>query len=86
MIQKTSLLAYLDVIPELGERQAEVFRIINVFQPISNKEIATVMNMPINSITPRVFELREKGLVKKHDTITYKYGKKNVRAIRWVVK
>ena len=64
MIQSTSILAYYsDVLPSLGKRQEIVLEEILKSENITNTEISARLNLPINTITPRVFELREKGLV-----------------------
>ncbi len=62
MIQETSRIAYHSI-DNLGERQAQVFEVISKQDRIHNLKIAKILNLPINSITPRVKELREKGLV-----------------------
>ena len=61
MIQQTSMLAFLtDVKPKLNQKQHEVYRAIEAHGPITNKQLAEVMDRPVNTITPRVLELREK--------------------------
>lgn len=67
MQQPTSLSAYWNEIqPRLGERQREVFRIITAYGgDWTNSEIAAHSKKPINTITPRIFELRKLGLVEE---------------------
>jgi DNA-binding MarR family transcriptional regulator len=61
VITQTSLAAYLtDVKPKLNQKQHEVYRAIEEYGPITNKQLAEVMNRPVNTITPRVLELRQK--------------------------
>jgi DNA-binding MarR family transcriptional regulator len=61
MIQQTSMMAFLtDVKPKLNQKQHEVYRAIEQYGPITNKQLAEVMNRPVNTITPRVLELRQK--------------------------
>lgn len=60
-MQPTSLSAYRDVQPYLGERQALVLGALE--GEMTNSEIARAVNLPINVVTPRVFELRARGLV-----------------------
>jgi len=76
MIQQTSLLAYSEVLENLGERQLLVLKVIDKIEPCNNTQIANYLNLPINYITPRVHELRKLKLVKliKIDTcpITHK--------------
>lgn len=63
MIQSTSLEAYHILEPILGERQHLVFDTIKQNPGISNHELSQFLGLEINSITPRVKELRDKGLV-----------------------
>lgn len=66
-VRQTSLEAYWgEVYPTLGRRQLEVLK---VFQDswsregLTNMEVADILGLSINCITPRVFELRKKGLL-----------------------
>lgn len=62
-VQFTSLEAYFgEIKPDLGRRQTEVLEMFTRGS-FTNAELAFAMNLPINSITPRVFELRQKGLI-----------------------
>lgn len=74
MIQPTSLEAYDSIKPELGNIQQEVYDTIEKFPTVSNLDISRILNKPINSITPRVKELRDMNLVyyvgTKKDRIT----------------
>lgn len=64
-VQHTSLQAYFgEVLKDLGRRQAEVLEVFTRGN-FTNAELALELRLPINSITPRVFELREKGLVEE---------------------
>jgi hypothetical protein len=65
MIQTTSLLAYQEAKQDLGSKQQAVYEMIKAFGPMSNGQISVRINWPINCVTPRVKELREKFLVKK---------------------
>ena len=65
MIQQTSLEAWHDIQRDLGRRQAQVFNIF-VTHPCfnyTNTELSRILGLPINQITPRVFELRQRGLL-----------------------
>lgn len=62
-VQQTSLDAFKIVREDLGSRQEEVYLFLTRFGPANNNMIAQSLKMPINSITPRVKELREKKLV-----------------------
>lgn len=64
MIQQTSLEAYFsEVKPHINHNQKLVLEAIVSIGPASNKQIAERMGWQINSITPRVLELRKKKLV-----------------------
>jgi len=63
VIRETSLRAYLEIKPSLGKRQLEVLNALKELKIASNTQIADYMNRPINTITPRINELRGKGLV-----------------------
>lgn len=66
-VQETSLLAYREIQPRLGEKQAEVLKVLRAARDtrldFTNCELALLLDWPINTIVPRVFELRKKGLV-----------------------
>lgn len=83
MLQQTSLLAYEELVKtgKIGKRQAQVLKaMIDHPFPVTNLEISHLTGLPINSVTPRVKELMEKGLVQKA------YIKKDGRpAIAWKV-
>jgi hypothetical protein len=67
MIQQTSLIAYREIQPTLGPRQLEVYRVLQDATrkgfDMTNNELSAVLKLPINCITGRVFELRQKDLV-----------------------
>lgn len=65
MVQSTSVAAYYErVRPKLGEKQAAVIRTMrHSDKDWSNNELARSLGWPINTVTPRVKELREMGLV-----------------------
>lgn len=63
-VRETSLLSYFgEVVQNLGNRQETVFSLLSVRGPMSNAEIAEQLGWPINSVTPRVNELRKLGRV-----------------------
>lgn len=68
MIQQTSLWAYESVKPGLGERQRTVLDVIRNFPGCDNHFISEKLRLPINSITPRVHELRRLGKVRAAGT------------------
>lgn len=64
MIQDTSREAYeQEVKPILGERQSAVMDALRTREDFTNHELAEFLRWPINTVTPRVFELRQKKLV-----------------------
>ena len=63
MIQETSLEAYEILQPDLGELQEEVYNAIIDNPGVSNHELAQHLGWEINRVTPRVKELRDKGIV-----------------------
>lgn len=63
MIQETSLESWESIQPELGTMQNMVYNIIKVYPGVSNHDISNIMSKSINSVTPRVLELRQRGLV-----------------------
>ena len=60
-VQQTSIDAFEEIKPELGERQLSVYNALN--GEMNNSMIARTLNIPINTVTPRVKELRNMGLV-----------------------
>jgi predicted transcriptional regulator len=75
----TSLIAFTDIRPQLGDRQKQVYALLASLPPftgMTNSEIAQRLDMPINCITPRVNELRAYGKVtdngKRHCKVTGK--------------
>ena len=60
--QATSLFAWMEVQPTIGLRQLQVIDALRELGPSSNSELASHLGWSINSVTPRVHELR--GLTK----------------------
>ncbi len=57
-VRDTSKLAYSEVSPTIGKKQALVLRTIaKAKRPVNNQEIASHLALPINTITPRTNEL-----------------------------
>lgn len=69
MVAHTSRKAYWEeVAPTLSNRHREVLRaFITRDEPMTNTELARVISRPINTITPRVKELRELGHLRLKD-------------------
>lgn len=65
MIQQTSIFSYLEELKNgnIGKLQSEVLDIIRDHAPIDSRDIAKMLGKDTTTIGPRVFELREKGLV-----------------------
>lgn len=62
-IQPTSLQAYFgEILPDLGRRQKAVLEVFTMGS-FTNAELANLLQWPINTITPRVKELRDLGLL-----------------------
>jgi Mn-dependent DtxR family transcriptional regulator len=61
--QQTSLFAFIDIKPEITGRQKLVYEELQKHENMTNTEISQSLNIPINAITPRIHELRKKGLV-----------------------
>ena len=62
-VKATSLLAYAEILENLGERQLEVLKAIDKIEPCSDLDLVDYLKKPINTITPRRNELVKMGLV-----------------------
>lgn len=62
-VQQTSLLAYKEAKQKLNQKQSIVLYTLQQIYPATNLDIATHLGWAINSVTPRVHELRAKKLV-----------------------
>ena len=82
--QVTSLLAYRDIQPELGQKQMQVFSLLQEHRALCNQQIAKLLGWEINRVTPRVQELREQGLVE--EKFKDKYTPTNRLVIYWGLK
>ncbi len=69
MIQQTSIKAFRNIRKIRGESQAEVYRTMKTNGGMTNMEIADRLGWSINRVTPRVFELREAGFVRKRGIV-----------------
>jgi len=81
MIQQTSLSAWSGIRPELGKRQSQVLAVLIHEGSLTNWQIAKRLGLPINSVTPRVHELRKLGLVVEDKIIIQETGRS---AISWM--
>ena len=62
-MQMTSIFAYQDAKKNLNRKQQNVYEAIEEIGPATNRQLAEHLGWPINSITPRVLELRQKSKV-----------------------
>ncbi len=84
-VQETSLFTYnREVRPTLGERQKAVFRELEKSGAMTNSELADSLNWPINTVTPRVYELRGLDLVVEDEVRTCRVTGRKV--IAWRIK
>jgi len=74
MIQQSSLEAFARVKPT--ERYKQICEALAIYGDMSNKEISVMTGLPINSVTPRVLELRQMGIIKERGLKTGGYGVK----------
>lgn len=65
-VRQTSVEAYFEVLPKLGNRQFEVMMALYT-KPATDKEIAEKLNRPINTVTPRRNELVKQGIVEEKE-------------------
>ena len=63
MIQQTSMEAYNNIQDDLGSRQLQVLNAIHELGECTNTMISRHLKLPINCITGRTKELRDKKLV-----------------------
>lgn len=64
--QDTSLNAYHTIVlPRIGSRQRAVFDVLKANGSVTNSELAKLMCLSINQITPRTNELRKLNLVEE---------------------
>lgn len=85
MVQDTSIESYRQIQSRLPAMQATAYRALaTAGRPVCNKELSDHLGWPINSVTPTVFKLRERGLVVESHRA--KYVPTNRRVIYWRVK
>ncbi len=75
MIQDTSTKAFVEeIVPTLSLRHKAVFDALKRLDQATNSELSVHLGWTINRITPRVLELRERGIVfeadKRHCKVT----------------
>jgi len=62
-IQQTSLWAYGEVKINLGERQKQIYLKLKEMRQATNTMLSHALSLPINCVTPRIKELRDKKMV-----------------------
>jgi len=82
-VQTTSIASYNLIKPELPRREEELYDHLALHGPLCNVEIADDLALPINSVTPTTFALRQKGLVVESHRA--KYAPTNRTVIYWKV-
>jgi len=75
--------AYDFIYDDLGRRQKEVYDVIEQYVNVCNQDISMILKLPINSVTPRVKELRDIGFV---EHAGFKINDNNKRVMTWKVK
>lgn len=84
MQRQTSLLAYGSLTDEqISKRQRDVLDALRKIQPATNRMVSERSGIPINVVTPRMFELVRKGAVKEAYRNVDQTGRK---AIFWRAK
>ena len=84
--QQASREAYEEAKKNLGDKQAKVLRVLmKAHSPMTNAEVAYKLDWPINRVTPRMKELRDRQLVVGHGRRHCTVSNSNVRANQWWV-
>lgn len=70
VVAQNSLLAYYSLVPEHTiTMRGKVYKIICDRCGVSDKELAMILQVPINRVTPRRHELLKMGLIKELCTV-----------------
>ena len=83
LIQQTSIEAYDCIYDNLGDRQKVVYDVIEEYSNVCNQDISMILGLPINCITGRVKELRDKNFVCHGG---YKLNDNGRHVMTWKVK
>jgi len=81
-VQPTSLEAYTEMLFELGERQQTILETIKQYPNVSNHDLARILQWEINTVTPRVKELRDMGYVMENGDKTDRLTGR--RVMKWI--
>lgn len=83
-VRDTSKLAYQEVSPKIGAKQALILNTIRrAKRPVNNQEVADHLALPINTITPRTNELL--GLNKVELAFKAKFPRTGRKVCYWKV-
>lgn len=80
-VNSLSIAAYSKIHDSLGKRQKIVYGVIQKHGPVTNLQISEILGWPINCVTGRTKELRDRKVVKPHDFVIAETKCKNTR---WV--
>lgn len=78
-VQVTSIISYYEVLNTLSKRHKEVLLAMKHLKCANNLMVSKYLNLPINSITPRMNELRTKGIIIYHHTEACPINKRSTR-------
>jgi DNA-binding MarR family transcriptional regulator len=85
VIRSTSLKVYREEVePTLSARQEAVLSAFRRRERLTNLELARFLEWEINTVTPRVKELRDKGILEEHCKRTCNISGRT--AICWQIK
>lgn len=73
-VAHTSIKAYQEIKDELNNKQSIVYETLKELGVASNEELATELHWPINCVTGRMTELRDKGFAVVHGLTINKSG------------
>jgi predicted transcriptional regulator len=76
MLQDTTIQAYDSIRAHLNEKQRKVRYVLQKFGAMDNESIAKWLEWPINTVTPRIKEMRDLGEVIEAGYTTTKSGRK----------
>lgn len=65
MIQQTSIQAFIEILPKIGDRQDQVLEHLGWVGESTDRMIAASLKLPINCITPRRNELVKMRLLRR---------------------
>ncbi len=69
-VRRTSIDAYY-TLPETARKQSDVLKQLREGGPQCNAQLAAALGWPVNTVTPRVHELRNRGLVTEAGRAVY---------------